>query len=167
MVSEVQPGGPADGLLEVGDVITTFNGQMITNPDQLLLQLAATLPRSAVRLAISRNGELTDILLPSTGPAADPAVAAQAPEALDLSLGRGSLVGAVLPGSQAEAAGLARGDLILAAGGTGAPSPAQIRRLLQGLSSGDYVLFTVQRDGRQRVLALGGSPSSDDPAPTR
>jgi S1-C subfamily serine protease len=65
-------------------------------------------------------------------------------------MGQGIAVRGVSPGSRAEEAGLAAGDLITRAGAVNAPTPAQLR---QAFAKGP-VLLTVTRGARHHMLAL-------------
>ena len=86
-------------------------------------------------------------------------------EILDLHYqdGHGTIVGTVAPESLAASAGIISGDLLIAAGGIAAPSPAQVKRLIDELSQGQHLLLTIQRDGRQKIVVLT-APTSNDTA---
>ena len=77
--------------------------------------------------------------------------------------GHGTIVGTVAPGSLAASAGIISGDLLIDAGGIQAPSPAQVKHLLDELSQDQHLLLTIQRNGRQKVVALA-APTSNDTA---
>jgi serine protease Do len=56
-VAETQPGGPAAaGGILVGDVITSLNGDAITDSSQLLHRLSGIRPGLLVDLGVMRNG---------------------------------------------------------------------------------------------------------------
>jgi S1-C subfamily serine protease len=77
LVTDVQSGGPsASAGLQVGDVIVSFDGVDIYNPDELLQRLVLHKPNDQVQLGIVRNGQQTNVSLtigeapvqqPSTG----------------------------------------------------------------------------------------------------
>ncbi len=75
--------------------------------------------------------------------------------------GHGTIVGTVVPGSLAASAGIISGDLLIDAGEIQAPSPAQVKRLINELSQGQHLLLTIQRNGRQNVVALAAPASND------
>ncbi len=75
--------------------------------------------------------------------------------------GHGTIVGTVVPGSLAASAGIISGDLLIDAGEIQAPSPAQVKRLINELSQGQHLLLTIQRNGRQKVVALAAPASND------
>lgn len=77
--------------------------------------------------------------------------------------GHGTIVGTVAPGSLAASAGIISGDLLIDAGGIQAPSPAQVKHLIDELSQGQHLLLTIQRNGHQKVVALT-APTSNDTA---
>jgi serine protease Do len=58
LVSGVTPGTPGDAAgLKSGDVIVEFNGQPVTDANQLKLRVAETNPGTMVPLKVKRNGE--------------------------------------------------------------------------------------------------------------
>jgi S1-C subfamily serine protease len=78
-------------------------------------------------------------------PDAGPAAPAQDP---------GVLVVAVQPGSPAQKAGLARGDIILEANGTAVNDAADLRQTLAGRSAGDTVALKVRHGDAQKSLSV-------------
>ena len=44
VVAQVNPGGPAAGIVQPADVLTAFDGQPITSADEFLLQMARKAP---------------------------------------------------------------------------------------------------------------------------
>lgn len=82
-----------------------------------------------------------------------------------LPVDHGVLLGGVVEGMGAEAAGLAAGDVVVAIGGrrlTGFPSVAAA---LQGRRAGDTVAVAFYRDGEERTteMALSGRPIPEIP----
>lgn len=58
LIGEVEPNGPADKAgLKDGDVIVTYNGEPVTDRNQLQLDVASTKPGSKVPVQIVRNGD--------------------------------------------------------------------------------------------------------------
>lgn len=80
----------------------------------------------------------------------------------------GVAVGAVLPASPAEAAGLAPGDLIFAVDGITVTSAAYLVDVIAGYAPGDQVVLSVQPAGESEVqpvaVTLAGRPDDDDEA---
>jgi S1-C subfamily serine protease len=66
----------------------------------------------------------------------------------------GVLVVAVQPGSPAEKAGLARGDIILEANGTAVNDAADLRQALAGRSAGDSVSLSVRHGDARKSLSV-------------
>ena len=87
-------------------------------------------------------------------------------EQLDIRDGHGVLVNGVVPNSPAEAAGLARNDVIAAINSTATIDVETFRRVMMTLDPGDRVRITYVRDGRkQRVyVELAQSPVLSEPA---
>jgi membrane-associated protease RseP (regulator of RpoE activity) len=66
----------------------------------------------------------------------------------------GVLVVAVQPGSPADKAGLARGDIILEANGTTVNDAAELRDALNGITTGATVQLKVRHGDAQKALSL-------------
>jgi serine protease Do len=61
LVQEVQSGGPADKAgLKPGDIITTIDGRMVKDGDDLVNEIASRKPGSTVRLGFMRDGKQDD-----------------------------------------------------------------------------------------------------------
>ena len=74
-------------------------------------------------------------------------------QALGLPGAQGALVTQVLPGSSAQSAGIASGDVIVAINHTTVKSPADLRNTVALLRAGDNVDITVLRNGRMQHLS--------------
>jgi hypothetical protein len=163
VVADVAVTSPAAGLLAPGDLITAIDGQPIGEPDTLLLQLGTRLAAGAVDITYVRQRQvrtarLERIVAAKAAPVDDPVILQRVP-------GLGSRVAELPHGSTLGLAGLDIDDLIVRAGGLPSPSPDQIRQLMTGTPSGEFVLFIVRRGDRQSVIAApgwgnlsGGSP---------
>jgi S1-C subfamily serine protease len=156
IVTWVDPSGPAAKVLHEGDVIQQVDGQQVATADDWLLAMARILEGDEVELDFVRGGATGDARVTATATPPPPKhterVRPRAELGLDMRMetGQGIAVRAVSPGSRAEEAGLAAGDLITRAGNVAAPTPAQLR---QALAKGP-VLLSVTRGGRHHVLAL-------------
>jgi serine protease Do len=73
-------------------------------------------------------------------------------ESLDLTEREGALVSGVTPGSPAEAAGLARGDVIRSMNGRAVRSSSRFRNEVAAQAPGTPVRLEVMRDGRARTV---------------
>jgi serine protease Do len=134
LVGDVDPKGPAaNSGLQRGDVIDAVNGQPVTTPNELRLQIAAMAPGTVAHLKVTRNGHPQDVAvklgeLPesalkptssessSGGPLAGVQVERLTGDvARELKLPastKGVVVDSVPSGSAAAEAGLRRGDVI-------------------------------------------------------
>jgi hypothetical protein len=148
VVSEVRRGGPAEGHLEPGDVMTTVDDWSTDNPDDLLLRLASHSEGDTVTITAVRNGETRTIQL-VTEPAS--LAAPETSVALVSERGIGTRVEA---GADVSAPGLEPGDTITRAGPTIAPTPAQVRKLLTQPMATGFAVLIIRRDGRQRLVAV-------------
>ena len=66
----------------------------------------------------------------------------------------GILVFAVQPGSPAEKAGVARGDIILAADGTAVNTPMDLHRLIAAKKQGDAVSLKLQHGDATKTVSV-------------
>ncbi|MDP6823761.1 MAG: PDZ domain-containing protein [Dehalococcoidia bacterium] len=60
-VAWVTPGGPADGVLILGDTITTVDGDAVDANNRLAGMLAARTPGESVSLVVLRGGQAVDV----------------------------------------------------------------------------------------------------------
>ncbi len=134
LLSEVEPGGPAAKAgLERGDIVTAVDGQAVANANDLRLRVAQTPPNTQLHLTVLRNGKQMPVAVtvgtlpeksaeaPTGGsqsgsPMAGVQVQTLTPDIaqqLQLPAGtKGVVVSRVQPGSDADMAGLQRGDVI-------------------------------------------------------
>jgi hypothetical protein len=148
VVTSVAPAGAADGALEPADVITGVDDWSTDSPDELLLRIASRPVGESVTLALLRNGEpktTTMTLQAATTASADVSLTLVAER------GIGSRVDST---SGLAAAALRRGDVIVRAGSSVAPVPAQVRRFLAQATPSGWAVLVVVRDGQQRVVAI-------------
>ena len=157
LVAQLVPGGPAEqGGVQVGDIITAFNGKAILFSSDLPHQVGLMAPGSKANLTLMRNGKPMSLAL-SVGqlPDAEQAVAAAgkragksqqatgplglALEELDdnrkrqLGIDGGVLVRAVKPGSAAARSGLMPGDVITQLGFEPVRTVPEFRQLASSL----------------------------------
>jgi serine protease Do len=83
--------------------------------------------------------------------------------------GDGVLVGEVMAGGPAEAAGLRNGDIILEVDGQRTPEVPDLQRLIADLTPGRAVRLTILRDGRRETVpvTIGEMPADDALASAR
>jgi S1-C subfamily serine protease len=76
--------------------------------------------------------------------------------------GAGTRIVAVDPASPLGRAGCVANDVITAIDRIRTPAPRDVRRILAEAPEGSFVVATVRRDDRQRVIAIE-IPSADAP----
>jgi serine protease Do len=176
LVSDVEPGGPADkGGLARGDVILTVDGKKTNSSTQLRNLIADAGANKQVVLGLLRNGKpqslsLTLGELASDKPQAAPEAAAR-PEVskglsvdaitprmreqlqLPASLKQGIVVTGVAPGSTAAESGLSPGDVIVEVNKQPVASVQAFRDVYKK-AGGKSVLLLIYREGRTRYVVL-------------
>jgi serine protease Do len=175
LVGQLSPGGPgALSGLQVGDVITSMNGQKVTDVDSLRNQIARTTPDSKINLDVFRDGKNTQLsvtvgaqpdslrpvaLANSSGrdrakPVAGTDALGVHVEDLDastarrtgLSKGQGAVIESVDPDSLAAESGLKPGDVITKVEKTTITSAQQFADSMKGAKLGDGVKLVVRSD---------------------
>jgi hypothetical protein len=156
VVVHVAPSGPAAGVLQSGDVLQTIDGTPVSAVMAFEELERSRTPAAAVAITgVRRRSPLEVSVNAGDGSAPNPPEKANDPGFAGLSVpGAGVEVVSVLSGGAAAAAGLRRGDLIVAVDGEAARDASELERRFRAAGSGTAVLITVQRNGRHRVLAL-------------
>lgn len=174
LVSEVTPDSPAQrgGLLQ-GDIITSINGRAIDNVADLRNRIAETAPNTSVTLRILRNGQEKDLKL-SIGEqpknlGTRTGAGTSSLDSMGLSLqdltdqvarqfgyekDQGVLIASVEPGSAAEVAGLAGGQLIEEVNRTRVRNTKELEQVLNKNRGSKQVLLRVRVDGGSRYVVL-------------
>jgi serine protease Do len=186
LITQILDGSPAAKAgIEVGDVITAFNGSPINQSSDLPPLVGSLVPGSKAKVKIVREGmarEVTVVLteleedqtaaLPTpTVPGAAPSSSGTNPlgiagQELDaatrkqrgLKAGEGVLITRVNSAAAREA-GLEPGSVVLQVGRTPVGTPAELNRELAGLKPGDTVMLLVRdrREGtRFRAIVVDG-----------
>ncbi len=183
LVAGVEPDGPAARAgVTPGDVIRAVNGQLIATPRDLAGAVSNVQPGHEARLDIIRDGRNLSIVvtvatLPE--PATETSTASKQPQEAGLGLALGTLSpalrkqlelpegagGAVVmrvePGSPADLAGLAAGDVIAGVGTSAVNDVREATRAIrQAQQLGHTVLLRVLRDGRAAFVAIEAGPSN-------
>jgi serine protease Do len=176
LVDEVQGDSPAArAKLQQGDVITAFDGTVITKPRDLALAVADTPAGKTMKLTLWRDGhEQTadvDIASQSTEKTADRTDESQGPRVgmalaplssdaraelgLDPSA-KGVVVAEVTPGSPAEESGIQSGDVIVRVGNDAVTTPAQAVAKIHDAQKAkkEAVPLLITRNGTTQYLAL-------------
>jgi serine protease Do len=177
-------GPAARAGIEPGDVILEFNGKPVERRDQLVSIVMATKPGSTVpvkvlrdRKEMSLNVTVDELNLESETTTAarrpnddpdDPDV--QETTGLGIDLGaltadmarrlrlppgtEGVLVRDVEPGSNAQRAGIGRGDVILQVNRRAVTTPQEASRALNAIPSGGTAFLLVLSQGQQRFVTV-------------
>lgn len=165
LVAGVEKSGPAEKSgLQVGDVILKFDGKPITTSSDLPRVVAATKPGKSVTVEILRRGSVRNIAV-TVGemPAEDKeefrtprGPAKVEPDRLGLTLreltpqqknrlqGKSGVLVVAAEGA-AAAAGIRRGDIVLAVNNTEVQNLEHFTRLIKEASSGKSIALLVQR----------------------
>jgi hypothetical protein len=157
VVAEVDPGGPAAGLLEPMDVVTAVDDWAADDPDAVLMRVAGRVATTPVVLTIGRRGETRTVTLPPGG-----GTIADARPVTALSLEHVPGQGArVVDGAGPRGQGLRTGDLVIRVGDVTAPTPVQVRRWLATPRQRGMSAVLVRRDGRSTVVAVPSAGQAD------
>jgi hypothetical protein len=157
VVAEVDPGGPAAGLLEPMDVVTAVDDWAAEDPDAVLMRLAGREATTPVALTVGRRGETRTVTIPVDAAASGAVEAVPAPRFAHVP-GEGSRV---VAGDGPRARGLRAGDLVLQVGDVVAPTPVQVQRWLAMPRPRGMTPVLVRRDGRSTVVAVPSAGRAD------
>jgi Do/DeqQ family serine protease len=177
IVSEVAPGSAASKAgLEPQDVITTFNGQPVTDMNSLRNRVAEAKPGSAATLVVIRDGQTRTMTATldeaavsrqaradQSGDSADqaalgvtvapitPAMRSRAGVPDDVN---GLLVQEVAPDGRAASAGIQPGDVIKQVNRQPVRYVDDLRTAVRSAAADRPVLLLVNRDGRDLFVAV-------------
>jgi len=177
LISSVEKGGAADKAgVEVSDVILKFDGKPINSSIDLPRIVAATKPGSTVNIELWRKGadkvvsvvvaQIPDETQPvqSAGKSADTVgemvnrlglvVSELSKEELQDLQASGGLLIQEVKGGAARAAGLQRGDVVLAIGNTRVHSLKQVNELLKQVPKGHNVALLIRRGDNTSYIAI-------------
>ncbi|HEX7370541.1 MAG TPA: Do family serine endopeptidase [Rhodanobacteraceae bacterium] len=176
-VSEVQPGSPAAKAgIQIGDVITAFDGHKIYESAQLPPVVAMTTPGTEANVSILRNGKPMTIKVKvgemprnglsqeylSNGPAASGGSSLLGLTVQGISSGmrqqlgyngKGGVVITDVEGA-AQMAGLSPGDIVLRVGNKPVNSVAEFRHETANVKPGSVVLLLVWQQGRSEFVTI-------------
>jgi S1-C subfamily serine protease len=144
IVSWVDPDGASSEQLTVGDVIEGIDDRALATRQQWDVRVARLSAGQTLRLRVRRGGEVREVALVANAVAAPPAS-----RSLGLTLRARTRIGAevvrIEPGSAADRAGLAIGDVITLVGELSSPTPAQVMRSYTSMAQGQRVIVAVTR----------------------
>ena len=178
IVAQVTPDSPASRAgLQQGDVITSLNGEGVTNSSALQVAVAQVSPGTSLALGVMRNGQLQTLHVTVEEYHAKGAQTARnegAPQSgkLGVTVGdltsdqrqqlnlpddlHGALVESVRPASPAEDAGLQPGDIVLQVNRKPTTSADQFVGQVHGESNQDLLLLVWSRGATSyRTLHAG------------
>lgn len=181
LVARVEPDSPAAHAgVAAGDVIRAVNGRQVTSPRDLAGAIANIQPDHQARLDIIRNGRTQNITVTVTAMPEEGAERGGTQEqpheaGLGLSLGAlspalrrqlavpegstGAVVMRVEPGSPADLAGIAAGDVITSVNNAPVDGVAGATQMIrQAQKIGRAILLRVVRDGRAAFVAIDVTP---------
>lgn len=156
VVAHLQPGGPAEKVLQTGDVIQAIDATPVETVGGFRQVEATRTPGSDVAITGVRRGTPLQVAVT----AADAAIIRAVPAADGAGFvgrhvaGVGTEVITVTDQGAAAAAGLQPGDLIRAIDGRPEPNAADVAGRYRNAAAGAALLLTVQRGQRHHVLAL-------------
>lgn len=178
LVAEVRPGSPAEQAgVQTGDLIVSFDGHKVDKMHDLPRLVSMTTPGSDVSMEVLRDGATVTLSVtvgelasggqqasadtPSVGETVDRlgiSVAAASDYGWEGANGEtdGVVVTEVAGGSPADESGLQVGDVILAVGGRGVATPAEMAEII-GQHERDQdamIALLVERNGDRRFIPL-------------
>jgi len=182
LIAGVQSDAPAARAgLEPGDVITSVNGQSVTNPRDLAVDIAAVQPDEDATLQVVHEGDSKSVTvkvgqLPSEQVATNEhgqeskgrigvALAPLSPDLSDqLNVPdgtRGVVVRNVEPGSPADQAGIQAGDVIVSVGGKKVASPSDAASAIRSAAKDHAVALRIIRNGEPAFVAINLDQNSE------
>ena len=156
IVTTVEKGGPAAGVLLPGDVVQTIDGMPTTNAGAFLALERSRTPATPSTVSIVRRGTPETLTIPASDAARGSAAGAEDETGIvgRAAAGEGIEIVAITPRSAAEQAGLVRGDVILTVNGRNAGALEELTRTFGTAKPGTAWVLTVQRGARAHAVAL-------------
>jgi serine protease Do len=175
VITQVEQDSPAAKAgLKVGDVITELNGAAVSDAGQLQVEVGQKQPGTTIRLGVLRDGKNLEIpvTLEAMGgrEGRESATAENGKPRWGLGLAdltaemreqagagtnlHGAVVERVVPGSSADNAGLARGDIIMEVNRHPVQSAADVQRELARVPKGQDALVLVWSNGGSTFRVL-------------
>ena len=152
VVAWVDPRGPVNEQVAVGDVIESLNGQAISGTRDWEV-VSSRLPTGTATMRVRRRGDAIDLTLTLPTTSTSTATAALGLRMRDVR-GVGATVVRVDPRSAASTARLHEGDVITLAGDITAPTAAQIDDAFASAETGEAIMLAITRGGTHLVVGL-------------
>ena len=146
----INRGNSGGALVDVSGRLIGINSQILT-PSGGNIGIGFAIPANMARNVMTQlieHGEVRRGKLGVTIQQITPDLA----RGLGLANANGALVSSVESGGPAEAAGLARGDVITAINGSAVKDNNELRNEIAALQPGTSVQLTLQRDGKERTV---------------
>jgi serine protease Do len=170
LISQVMKDSPAEKAgLKTGDIITEFDGKPINEMHELP-RIAANLPVGKKALVkIIRNGKVEEktVLIEKMKDEEESAASVQSKlgftatgldravaERMGINQSNGVVVAQVNPGSAAEEAGMAAGDIIAQIDNTPIGTMEDFNRVIESHKSGDFLRILLRRGNSSLFVAL-------------
>lgn len=178
LVTQVIPEGPANNILQLGDVIIELNGKSVANAGSLPAMVGTVAPGQSVKLTVIRNRERQEVELKigelpgeegvaQAAPEEEPKANLEGVEVLGMQLSSiddtirealGLAVGGVLVekinGDPAQRAGINAGDVLTLLDGKPVNSPEEVKQIASDIESGKTIAVLVYREGAARFMAM-------------
>lgn len=173
-VTAVTGGMPADKAgIRVGDIVVRMGGQKVENWAGLIAMIRGAGANDKVVFSVKRGDETLDLevqLVPRAEALGEqaPSKGTGKPE-LGISASRpaeqGVEIGGVKPGSPAELAGLASGEILLKIDDVEIKQQRDIDNLVKSKKIGDRVVLLLLRDGKETTLEVELAEEDAPPPP--
>ena len=172
LVSQIEPGGPADKAgIKIGDIVTELNDVLINDSADLPHVVGLVKPGTEVKLKVVREGKpmLLDVTVGKLGSGDEPSVAQASStggrlglEVEDLgeqqktraNLSGGVVVRSVVPNRPGARAGLRAGDVITQVGNDLISDAAGFEALAEELPANTHIPIRLIRRGQAGFVAI-------------
>ncbi|HEX9991545.1 MAG TPA: trypsin-like peptidase domain-containing protein [Acidimicrobiales bacterium] len=149
----INPGNSGGPLVDAAGRVVGVNAAVVADAQRVGFAIAARTAADVVEDLRSGDGRAAPAFLGVTSLAVgevNPSVL----DRFDVRAGEGVFVQAVVPGSAAEAGGLAAGDVVVAVAGERVGTPDELARAVRGRAPGDTVVLAVERGGVPRDVEV-------------